>query len=471
MNRRNFLKGLGLSSAGVGLGAVGLRSPLASAGETEAPRRLLVISHCHGWPYDGWKLRPTGLSEDTPWEVDLNAVSLAELSAPLAELYDHRSRMIALDGLSLTSAEIDAEGNRHDKGWVHAWTGNNADFTGTDTRAQSASIDQIIAAQIARSDRLPSLELAIDGGLEPGRPIAYGANGLQLPQLNTADLAWQRMFGPSQGDATLAARQRGVLDYAYAEYQVAKNSLTQTARARLNAHFELLWGLGDRIEGMASLACAEAPGLFGTLTGYDARFDAFTDLITTAFSCDITRVITLSLGELPTAAFGADHITDDVHKGLAHEIYNDPLKHAAMEDYLTLHAAQVARLLSALAAMPDVDGRSVLDNTLVVWGSELANGWHGYQHYCATVFGGGWAFNPGRYVYMPHETPAQLLVPASINSGGYSETAGRPHQHLLVSMAQAMGVDVNHVGLEDFQGQTGTRVECHGPLPELTHVT
>ena len=85
---------------------------------------------------------------------------------------------------------------------------------------------------------------------------------------------------------------------------------------------------------------------------------------------------------MPTANFGADSITDDVHKGLAHEIYNDPEKHQAMANYLTVHAQQVARLVGLLESLPDTDGNSVMDNTVIVWGSELANGWHGYQHYC-----------------------------------------------------------------------------------------
>ncbi len=466
MNRRHFLRGLGLTSAGVGLGALGLRSPLARADETTAPRRLLVISHSHGWPYDGWRLRPQGLDEDTPWELDLTTLTPEALSQPLAPLHAHRSRMVALDGLSLATAELDAEGNRHDTGWVHAWTGNNADFSGTSTSAQSASIDQIVAAAIARPDRLPSLELAIDGGPEPARPINYASTGVELPQLNTPDLAWQRMFGPSLGDASLAMRQRAVLDFAHGEYSAVQRGLSRAARSRLDAHFGLLAQLGDRIEGLASLTC-EAPDPFGPLTVYDAQFDAFTDLITAAFSCDITRVVSLSLGEMPTADFGADAITDDVHKGLAHEIYNDPAKHAAMVDFLTHHAQQVARLLDALAAQPDVDGRSVLDNTLVVWGSELANGWHGYKDYCATTFGGDWAFRTGRYVRMPHETPIGVLVPRTDNGGGYTTVSGRPHQHLLVSVAQAMGLTLDHVGLEAVQGQSGTRVSLKGALPEL----
>jgi hypothetical protein len=165
---------------------------------------------------------------------------------------------------------------------------------------------------------------------------------------------------------------------------------------------------------------------------------------------------------------GWDHLTDDVHKGLAHEIYNDAEKHRAMTDYLTHHGRQVARLVSLLESLPDVDGGSVMDNTLILWGSELADGWHGYQHYDAVLIGGGWHFRPGRYLYRPHETPVGLLMPASMDGGGLSAFGGLPHQHLLVSVAQAMGLDVERVGVTSTQGQRGDRIECTGPLADLT---
>ena len=71
--------------------------------------------------------------------------------------------------VSRWQAQSDLDGNRHDTGWIHAWTGANADFSGTDTRSVSASIDQIIARQISRHDRLPSLELALNDAQETGR--------------------------------------------------------------------------------------------------------------------------------------------------------------------------------------------------------------------------------------------------------------------------------------------------------------
>ena len=468
MNRRRFLTRLGLAGVATGLSGLELGKALAATAPQGAPKRLIIISHCHGWPRESWRMTPEGTSDSGVWEAELTSLPIDAFSQALAPLYSHRGRMLALDGLSLASAELDVDGNRHDTGWVHAWTGNNATFGGTHTRSQSASLDQIVAAQIARSDRLPSLELSVNAGLEQGRPIAYSPSGMALPIEADAARVWQRLFGPMLSPDPLAPKQRGVLDFAYQEYAALAPKLGAQQREKLDAHFDLLSRLGDRLDGMASLACDIIPEPPAEPVNYDARFDAFAELIGAAFACDITRVVTLGLGEMPTEHFGWDHMTDDVHKGLAHGIYDSANKYAAMSDYLTMHAQQVARLVTLLESLPDVDGQSVMDNTLIVWGSELADGWHGYRHYCPVILGGSWHFKTGRYMHWPHETPIQILVPPSVAPSGYSMASGMPHQHLLVSVAQAMQLSTDHVGLHHVQGQTGEFVTTTGPLPGLT---
>ena len=149
-------------------------------------------------------------------------------------------------------------------------------------------------------------------------------------------------------------------------------------------------------------------------------------------------------------------------------IYDDAAKHAAMTDYVQHHARQVARLVSALEAVPDAGGSSLMDNTLIVWSSELGDGWHGYSRYNPMLIGGSWAFRTGRYLHWPHETPVQMRVPAQVAPSGRTRFAGVPHPRLLVSVARAMGLDVDHVGLRQVRGQRGDFVDVSGPLSGLT---
>lgn len=462
ISRRHALRLGGLTALGAAIPDAALRAfaPVAP------PRRLVIVSHCHGWPYEGWRMG-RGRPADEPWTLELGPLTADDFSRPLAPLHPYRRRLLAFDGLSLATAELDAGGNRHDRGWIHAWTGDNADFAARDTRSVSPSLDQLVAARIARPDRLPSLELSVDAALEAGRPVSYGVSGMRLPAERTPPGAWDRVFGPASSGDAVGRRRRTTLDFAYREYRELAPRFSAGERARLETHFGLVDRLGRRLESLAALACDAPAQPAAEFERYDLRFDAFTDVIAAAFSCDITRVVSLSLGEMPTAEFGAAHISDKVHKGIAHYIHEDPAKYAAMTDYVGHHAEQVARLVSTLEAVPDAGGGSLMDNTLVVWGSELGDGWHGYRHYCPVLIGGDWAFRTGRYLYRPHQTPAEMRVPSRVVPGGATRFCGLPHQHLLVSVAGAMGLDIDHVGLKHARGQRGDFIDVSGPLPGL----
>ena len=79
------------------------------------------------------------------------------------------------------------------------------------------------------------------------------------------------------------------------------------------------------------------------------------------------------------------------------------------------------------------------------------------------LIGGSWYFRTGHYHYWPHALPIELRTPA-----GMTEVSGLPHQHLLVSVAHAMGLTDNHIGTYLIQSQNGTMIDCAGPLPYLT---
>ena len=131
-------------------------------------------------------------------------------------------------------------------------------------------------------------------------------------------------------------------------------------------------------------------------------------------------------------------------------------------EQLRVHAEQVAWLVDLLTSTPDGDGGSLMDNTLIVWGSELADGWHSYERYCTLILGGSWAFEGGRYLKYPFgSSPIDVLVP-----WGYARS-GLPHQHLLVSVANAMGVEQDWIGLAEAETREGTRIDLRGGLPGL----
>lgn len=454
-NRRQVLAALGLSGAAAATGI-----PLRARADDEAPKRLIVFSTNHGTVYDSWKMRPGNLPEDKAWSADLSAASAAEMSPMLAPLAAHRDRLVVLDGLSMTTAELDMAGYRHEKGWLHAWTGAWVYFTGDDLYATAPSIDQIVASKISRADRLASLELGIDGA----RPISHAGLAQSLPLERTPSRIYDRLFGRMQSSDPLQARQASALELARAEYASLAPKLGASDRERLKAHFDLVRDLETRLQGMAEATC-DVPA-WDALDGprsYQADFETMVELIRLALSCDLTRVVTLSMGDIPAADFGwAGYLAGDVHFDFAHRIYEDDNAMQAMIDYGVLNSQLFALLLDVLASTPDVDGRSLLDNTLVVWGNELGDGWHSYHRYCTLMAGGSWYFQPGRYHHWPTGgTPVSMLAP------GGSADSGIPHNHLLVSIARAMGVETDQVGLGEVRSPEGERIDLTGEIDEL----
>jgi len=418
-----------------------------------------MLSSTQGSVYNHWTMKPVGTTG--PGEFDLNPLSVEQFSRSLAPLHPHRDRLLLLDGLSMATADLDLPGYRHEKGWLHAWTGTWAHFNGSDLLSTAPSLDQLVARAIARPDRLASLELDVGYG----RDVCHAGHSQPLPLERDPAKVWERLFGLSTSTDPLVSARGSVLSYARAEFDQLAPRLSPSDRVRLDQHFELVRELELRIEGLRTAACDVAPSQSALAGQYDTDFRAMGELVAAAFACDLTRVATLSLGDIPSADFGwGGYLSGDVHNEFAHQTYQDPTAAEAMADYTAFHAGQMAWLISLLESIPGHEGGTLMDETLIVWGSELADGWHGFERYCCLVAGGSWAFRPGRYLHWPYgETPIDLMVP-----GGMSAGAGVPHQHLLVSVAQAMGLETDHIGLAEVESRGGVRIDLRGPLPGMS---
>jgi len=113
----------------------------------------------------------------------------------------------------------------------------------------------------------------------------------------------------------------------------------------------------------------------------------------------------------------------------------------------------MANLLQQLAAVPEPDGSTLLDHTIVVWCSEFGTPNHLYFMVNYLLAGGGAAgLTPGRYLSIPRVK--------STSSADYYANAGVPHSNLFVSLANLMGLS----NVTTF----GNPKTCTGPLTQLT---
>jgi hypothetical protein len=208
------------------------------------------------------------------------------------------------------------------------------------------------------------------------------------------------------------------------------------------------------------------------LATYDEQYGHLRDHGVAALACDLARVVTVQLGEMPNSNFGAP--AGDVHADFAHNTRMSADAREIMTTYQEHHAqAHVRRVLDALAAIPESDGGSLLDHTLVVWVSELGTGTHDAHEWPAVLAGGG-AFRMGRYVSYARDDARPLTrqdrgasdADATINRT-VADRVGPPHQKLWVSIARAMGLsDVESFGDESYPTGSGT-LDARGALDGL----
>ncbi|MEM9488948.1 MAG: DUF1552 domain-containing protein, partial [Myxococcota bacterium] len=482
LNRRQFLPALGIGAGAAAMTSIGRR---AAAVAGDRCKRLIVLFTHHGTAYPNWRMRPGGEPEDVDFEFALGGLAQDQFCPALAPLYPHRERLMIVDGLSMVSAYLDPNGTEvHNQGHLSSMTGAHSDHSSGVPLARHASIDQVVAGHIARPDRLRSVEMAVGGAYAP---INYIAPRTPLPVEESPLRIWDRVFGLSQGQDTVLsevwAAQSSILDRVEGQYQelASSGALSSDDLRKLDQHRQMVRDLELRIQGMRQLDCgpiARPDEDYEDMeegVGYQQTFNALLELLVTGMSCDAFRVATVVLGTLPGSLCGAGNA--DMHADFAHQSRSDPLAIEMMTNYSAVHAGQMAQVLDALAAIPE-DGGTMLDNTMVMWVSELGNGEHGFETWPVVVAGGqgfsGW--NMGRYIRMAPSTPPlrsgwqgkgihQLDWP--------NDNAGVPHQKMLTSVAQAFGVTDGSGALLSSFGETsitaagGTEVDLTGPLAGL----
>ncbi len=462
MNRRRFLNAMGLAAGSLFLPSL---TRFAHSASGQPPRRLIIIVSQHGAWMPSWAMNPAGNPEGALWQQELGSLAQTDFSPALAPLHPWRDRMVAIEGLSMVSGDIDPAGVlRHEIGQIHALTGDSVEMVSGLPIGRSPSIDQIVAGHIARPDRLRSLVLSVGGG----SPVV-NYRGPQQPLLGETNLqvVHDRLFGLVNGGNAGPAElqeQQSLLQGVQSRYEALTDRLSTEDQHKLEVHRDLVRDLNLQIAGMMEASC-QAPQRTEA-TSYDADFSTMASMVTTAMSCDLLRVATLNLPTPAGEDFG--YPGENIHDAYAHELPRSDRAVQVMADYYAWHSAQIAELLGMLDAIPE-DGGTMLDHTMVLWTSELADGVHGFDQIPVLLFGGS-CWSTGRYIHYPSDTP----YPAWVWDGNRRTASGRPHQKLLSSVLRAFevpdpksGGDWNAMPIESLRTPDGADIDCTGVLEEL----
>ncbi len=462
MNRRKFLTATGLASSSLFLPSLFKR---AAANPQRVPQRLVIMFTQHGTYYDGYKMRWPNRPETHSWVQDLRSVKEEEFSLGLRPLYQIREHLNIIDGLALVSGEADSVAAlRHEIGEAHALTGAMSQSAAGLVFGGGPSIDQRIADTISRPDRLRSLELSV-AGFTP--PVIYRGAGQVAPAESNPLTAWERVFGLSQGATqnSLLGAQKSILDRVAHSYRSLGGQLSAADRQKLKTHQDLLRDLEKRVTGLSMALCSNATSPLAP-DNYQQAFSAQSDIVLSAMACDLVRVASIQLPDIPAEDLGYPGV--GVHDEYAHSVHTNPTAQEAMTKWSAFHSRQFVELVNRFASIPEGNG-TMLDNTLCIWLSELGDGSHGFERWPAVLAGGANFLKQGQYIYYPSDVP----MAGWWWNGIRLKSMAQPHQKLLTTLAQVYGLRdkagslLDSMPVKQVSGIANAKISCAGTLKEL----
>ena len=403
--RRTFLRGVGATLALPLLDSMvpALTAVVKTAASPKA--RLGFVYIPHGVIMDDWTPKTAGTGFElmpilTPLEpFRQSLVVVSNLAAPLQNNGSHAA----------------AAGS-----WITGVAPKRTD--GPDFRA-GTTIDQLVAKRIGQETTFPSLEVATEdftglvGACDPGYSCAY-MNTLvwqtpttPLPMQINPRVVFERMFGGGATRDDRLARMRtdrSILDLVKADLTDLELGLGPADRTRLGEYLDHVREVERRIQSTEKQT--EATGTASWVSvcvpeSFEEHVGLMFDLLALAYEADLTRVFTFMMArEVSQRTYPQIGITEP-HHSISHH-GNKPDKIAGHAKINAYHVTLLAKFLERLRSTPDGDG-SLLDHSLIVYGSGMSNGnGHTPSPLPLVMIGSAGTIKGGRHIIAPDQTPS-----------------------------------------------------------------
>ena len=415
----------------------------AAAAGTTSPQRLLIFGQLQGAMHDKWV--PTG-SE--------TSFSLSEMTNALDPW---KAKLLVLEGFKNQGGLKNLKGDTHGKALTGILTGDSVpERIEPILTSPSESLDQFLGPKIQGPSRLSSIELSTSYsyynlGNGKNNSLSYPVGGgTLLPPIDKPSAAFDRLFSGVTGGGTsvadvAAARRLRVLRQSTLD-SVARDLTSLTKRVgagdaiKVQGHLDAIRDLEKQITMTTPAVNCTAPGRpvdpdvknRGTIPDA-AKLQM--ELIVQALACDITRMVTFCPTDSGMTS-GAPWLGEpqDVHL-ISHGKYGD--WSVTGPKVIKWGYEQLAYMLKRLGETPDGDG-TLLDHTLVLSIHEFGeSATHGFENLPIMIIG-----DAGGY----------------LRSGRFLKFSGKPHNDVLVTVANALGTTIT---------KFGDPALCEGPIAAL----
>jgi len=482
LSRRSFLRGAGAMLSLPFLEAMLPRTARAAALAGRAPLRMGIFTVTGGTVLESWKPTAEG--------------SLGELPSILRPLDFAKKDMLVLSGLS-HSGKFEGTLNGHQQCSTLHLTGSSLVKNDGGKFIASVSIDQAAAQAAGKETFLPSLEIGLGKG---ENKYSFSATNEPVPYEGNPRLVFDRMFrgrqpalppwagrgglrpaAPVRAAAPAAPRpeslDKSVLDLVLDESKSLMGKLGHGDRARLEEYMESVRAVEVRVEQLGTRQASDARDAGGVPAGKGGLLipkdlpDAaawkndrpmmedperhadyiriMSDLMVLAFQTDTTRVCTFACGSdgayfpgVVTVGFER-HCHTLEHQGNAARVDQaDPISREACRQIHVWYTELFAEMVRKMKSIDD-GGVSLLDNSMLLYTSYMADGGHGKKDYPALLVGqAAGTLRPGRHIAFEKDTPVA---------------------NLYLEMANRMGANLTEFG----ESKSSPKARYDGKLPGL----
>lgn len=414
-NRRRFLRASGVALALPMLDAFVPRSALAAGGRPNAPRRMVLINASMGL-----------LPQEFFPEGDGRNYQASRYLNPFADL---KEKMTVFSGLS--HPEVDG-GHHAEICYLTA-----APHPGGSGFKNTISVDQYAAERVGIRTRVPSLVLhAGPGGRKNG--LSWTSSGISIPPQDKPSEVYKRLFitgSPQETQEQVERLQlgRSILDTVADRARSLQRSLGSADRAKLDEYFTSVRELERRLHTAEAWEHKPKPRVeipqpkdIRDNAEIVAKARLMYQIVKLALQTDSTRIISLKVH-----SYGRVKV-EGVEQG-HHELTHHGNRPEALAQLRLIEEARLREFHEFLTALDETaeQGESLLDRTMVMYGSHMGDANRHTNHNLPVLLAGG-GFRHGQHL-------------------AFDTKDNTPLCNLFVSMLQQMGIET-----DQFASSSGT---------------
>ncbi len=423
LSRRTVLRG-----AGVALGLPWLEAMVPSAladsrpANAKSPVRMAVLYMANGVNTSQWT--PQGQGRDF------------QLSPTLQPLHDLKDELLVMSNLWNAAANT---GDGHYAKESSLLTCTTITKTlGVDINIHGPSMDQVAAQRVGGETPLPSLELGIEPestGVDAnvgytrvyGCHISWSGPTTPLARETNPRSVYRRLFRAASPAESSARQDLLLLDRVLEQSRKVRSKLGAGDQVRVDEYLSTIRSLETRMQRASDpkrvwkpLARVDSvPEPVENPANHAEHVRLMLDLIALSFQSDTTRIGTFMFGN---AVSGVNFrflegVTDSHHEISHHSNDAEKLRQYAVINRWDVE--QYGYLLRKLRDMKEGD-RSLLDNSMILFGSALSDGNKHDPHRLPLVLAGrgGGRIAAGQHLVYGEDAPAANLYVSMLDAFG-----------------------------------------------------